>query len=490
MFKIVREPIQPISEPSAAAGGYVTFEGRVRDRNDGRDVVSVEYEAFDSMVEREGAAIITEAIERFGLISAHAVHRAGLLRVGETAVWIEAAGVHRAEAFAACRAIIDAIKRRLPIWKKERYVDGDDEWVHCSDHALDITAKDYYARQAILPEIGQTGQQRLANASVLVVGAGGLGAPALLYLAGAGVGRIGICEPDRLEIENLHRQVIFRAEDVGRPKAQLAAAAVRALNPLIEVVPYQEAATPDNVAALIDSYDIVLDCTDSFVTKFLLNDACIDGGKPLIQASIYRYEGHVMTVRPGSEGGCLRCLWPVTPNAGCIGTCAEVGVLGTVPGLLGALQATEAIKLILNIGQPTDAEMLIIDLLTQETRRIARRSNPECPTCGAGMRTEVPLEIAWTDALRGGLLVDIREPAEALLQPHPDQVPWIVKPLSGFLDDLGVFDDDQTYILVCAHGIRSAQLAARLRDLGDTRFRSLIGGMAEIRRRCGQSTAS
>src|SRR5687767_5633111 len=213
----------PLARPDA--GGFASFEGRVRNANEGRAVTALEYEAFEELAVAEGARIVEDAIGRHGALAARCVHRLGRLEVGDVAVWIGAVAPHRAEAFAACRDIIDAVKHRLPIWKKEHYADGDSGWVNCAHpegtHVRPCAFD--YARQAALPEVGARGQARLAESTVLVVGAGGLGCAALASLAGAGVGELLIVDHDRVQASNLHRQPLFTVADVGRPKAEAAA---------------------------------------------------------------------------------------------------------------------------------------------------------------------------------------------------------------------------------------------------------------------------
>ena len=318
----------------------------MRDHNDGHAVTALEYEVFRELAVAEGQAVIDDAMKRFGILDAAAVHREGRLEVGGCAVWVGVTASHRAEAFAACRYIIDEIKHRLPVWKKEHYIGLDPQWVNCQHHhhangphdqdnhktRPSITARDYYARQTRLPEIGVTGQEKLAAAKILVAGVGGLGSAAAVALAGAGVGTVGLADNDALDASNLHRQLIYSAGDIGRKKAGLAAARLRALNPLVDVQVHQYRVTADNVAALFGDYDIVLDCTDNFPSKYLMNDAAILCGRPVVQASIYRFEGQLMTVDGADDAGCLRCLFPRPPAAGMIGDCADTGVLGNGSG--------------------------------------------------------------------------------------------------------------------------------------------------------------
>ena len=258
----------PLARPDA--GGFAAFEGRVRDLNEGRRVDALDYEAFEALAIAEGERIVEAALSRHGALAGRCVHRVGRLAVGDVAVWVGVAAPHRAEAFAACREIIDAIKHRLPIWKKEHYADGDSGWVNC-EHAAGHGATGFdYSRQLALPEVGDAGQARLAAARVLVVGAGGLGCAVLTSLAGAGVGELTIVDADRVDASNLHRQPLYVTADVGRPKAEAAAARLAAYNPDVSLKPLARRFDAALAAELVAAADVVVDCTDNFAAKFLV----------------------------------------------------------------------------------------------------------------------------------------------------------------------------------------------------------------------------
>jgi adenylyltransferase/sulfurtransferase len=474
MFRLTAEPITgPLLEADQAAGAVVVFEGRVRNSNEGREVQRLEYEAFSDLAAQEGERILSGASQRFPIRQAACVHRVGMLELGEVAIRVEVAAAHRAKAFEACSWIVDEAKRRVPIWKKEHYVDGESEWI--SNQLVDLDENEYYARQIRLPEVGAEGQAKLRAAKVLVVGAGGLGCPALMYLAAAGVGTLGICEPDRLELGNLHRQVIYNARDVGQPKVTLAAEKLRQLNPFIEVREHGAALTAANAAKVCAGYNLILDCTDSLETKFILNDAAVPAGKTLVVAAIYQYEGQLFTVTPG--GACLRCLWPEQPSGACVGSCAEVGVLGVVPGVLGALQAAEALKLIL--GLPANPGFLtLVDLLTLETKRAAVAKRADCQTCGSGQITEGPwweINATSLEDLKGYTLVDIREAEELQNEPLPIPVDaW--RPMSTATPEEILSVSDGPILLICRRGTRTAHMALAFEEAGLQRVYSLAGG--------------
>ena len=506
-----------LGDPSA--GGYASFEGWVRDHNEGRHVHRLEYEAYEALAVKEGERIVREAIERFGVKSAACVHRVGSLAIGDLAVWVGVSSAHRAEAFAACRYIIDEVKHRVPIWKKEHYDDGDSGWVNCErcaevahshgderhhhrghgghredgGHSLagQATAPDY-SRQIALPEVGEDGQQRLREASVLVIGAGGLGVPVLQYLAAAGVGRIGIVDGDHVEASNLHRQPFYGPEDIGRLKAEVAAERVARLNGEVRCEVVMQNATARNIDGLVTGYDLVLECTDNLRAKFLVNDAVVRAGKPAVFASIYQYEGQLQTYRPEPDCACLRCVWPEAPRDGLVGNCAEAGVLGPVPGTLGAMQAMQALKLILGLTGADPAGVVIVDLLGIGTRVLKARRDPACDH-GPGARAAArhaaeqpaePLELEFdslSQAREAGYeLVDIREAWELRFD-GPATETGLHLPLSELMDGRAEFPTKGRLLVVCAHGVRSLALTEHLRAQGHPAVWSMRGGLAGLR---------
>ena len=496
MFTISQTPLENIalrenfSNPHA--GALAIFEGFVRDHSDGKDVKALEYDVFEGLAQKEGRAILEEAKKKFSVIEAKCFHRAGKLSIGEMAVWVGVIAGHRNDAFAACRYIIDEIKKRLPIWKKEYYKDGDSGWVNCKvspAESTDSGESEFYARQIVLPQVGTKGQEKLKSAKVLVVGAGGLGCPALLYLASAGIGTIGISEFDNLEAHNLHRQVMYDHADVGKPKAELAAKKIKALNPFIDIKTHAEKLDIQNVAALVQSYGIILDCTDNFETKFLLNDACHFAGKPFICASVYQFEGQVKFYKPReADSSCLRCLWPNIPEPGCIGNCATAGILGVIPGILGTLQAAEAIKHALGLPCLLSDEILIFDLLTYRTKKLKQVRDRACPLCGThptirsldaknyGQEAGDTLDISKISLkeFESFEIIDVREPAEC--RKKPATVKCGFAPSSQFGKTGFPFDRSRKYLLFCEQGMRSQRIAGELKKQGISAF-SVSGGV-------------
>lgn len=499
----------------AAAGGYASFEGWVRNHNEGLAVTRLEYEAFEALANKEGERIVADAIERFGVINAVCVHRVGSLAIGDLAVWVGVSSRHRAEAFAACRYIIDEVKHRVPIWKKEHYVNGDSGWVNCercAEHAHDHDPAHHshagdgagdaalparsspppalapdYSRQIALRDVGVAGQAKLAAARVLIIGAGGLGVPVLTYLAGAGVGTIGIADGDTLDASNLHRQILYSLADVGKPKAELAAQRLRALNPEVHVHTH-ERIVAHNAAQMLADYDLVIECSDNFATKFLVSDAAVQTRRPAIFASVYQYEGQLQVYRPDADTACLRCLWPQAMRDGLVGNCAEAGVLGPVPGVLGTLEALEALKLILDLPGQLMNELVLLDLLTLEQRKLRTAHRSDCRHDGSvqitAPVTAPDLEVSFGDlqpaVTAGYTLVDVREPREVSEEPIA-QSPSRHIPLATLLADSAAFNPEQKYLLICARGARSRAAAEHLREQGYRHAYSLRGGLAALK---------
>jgi adenylyltransferase/sulfurtransferase len=481
-------------------GGYASFEGLVRNLNEGARVTALEYEAFAPLAIKEAQRILQEAATRFGIEHAACIHRVGKLAVGELAVWVGVSARHRDEAFRACRYIIDEVKHRLPIWKKEHYEGGDTGWVNCERCAAEVnpvhsnaqTAAPHpdYSRQMALKEVGAAGQERLAASAVLVVGCGGLGAPVVSYLAGAGLGRLGLLDADRLEASNLHRQTLYALADVGEFKAELAARRVRALNPEVNACTHAVRLTAQNVSELIAPYDLVIDCSDNFATRFALNDACMQLLKPVIFASVYQYEGQLQVVRPASGGACLRCVWPEATRDGLVGNCAEAGVLGPVPGVLGSLQALEALKLLLNLPGQLGDEVLVLNLLTLSITKLRARRAPDCVgrSCVRinNSLEEESLELTFASldeaAAQGFVVVDVREPQELQAWPTPCSVSRHI-PMRTLLYGEPALDVNGKYLLVCAVGQRSLAAAFELRARGIHAAFSQAGGVSALARR-------
>jgi adenylyltransferase/sulfurtransferase len=361
-----------------------------------------------------------------------------------------------------------------------------------------------YSRHLIIPEVGMEGQQKLKAAKVLLIGAGGLGAPLSLYLTAAGVGRIGIVDFDVVDSTNLQRQVIHSTADVGRKKIDSAAEKMRAINPNVNVVKHETALTSENALEILKDYDLVVDGTDNFPTRYLVNDACVLLGKPNVYGSIFRFEGQA-TVFAYAGGPCYRCLYPEPPPPGLVPSCAEGGVLGILPGTIGLIQATETVKLILGIGEPLVGRLLLYDALGMRFREMKLRKNPECPVCGEhptitklidyhqfcgvpnpqkpapAQETKVNEgEIDVTEVKRkldSGekfVLIDVREPHEYRIASIPGAK---LIPLGEFPKHIGEFDPEADIVIHCKSGMRSAKACGILRNAGFEHVRNMKGGI-------------
>lgn len=354
-----------------------------------------------------------------------------------------------------------------------------------------------YARHLSLQGFGLEAQERLKQGRVLVIGAGGLGCPALLYLAAAGVGRITIMDADRVDVSNLQRQVLYATEDAGAPKAEAAARRLQALNPLIEVLPRIERFTRENALECLADCDVVVDGSDNFATRYLVNDACVLAGRPFVYGAIQGFEGQV-SVFNWRGGPTYRCLYPEPPEAGTVPACGEAGVLGVLPGLIGTLQATEVIKLLAGIGEPLSGRLLLWNSLTMDSRILRLEADPqarairELPAANYG--TACAREAASSqdeievDALRRLLpevqLIDVREDWErATGAIHPSvHLPLARLQQADVREYLGALDSAKPTVVYCAGGVRSLKALLVLRErFGFASVRSLRGGIAQWR---------
>jgi molybdopterin/thiamine biosynthesis adenylyltransferase/rhodanese-related sulfurtransferase len=341
-----------------------------------------------------------------------------------------------------------------------------------------------YSRQILLKDVGTAGQAILAASRVLIVGAGGLGSPVLQYLAGAGVGCLGLVEADVLQASNLHRQPIYELAQVGEPKAALAAAAVAKLNPAVRVETHAERFVPDNALHLVQAHDVVVDCTDNFRTKFLISDAAVIAERPAVFASVYQYEGQLQVYQPLASHACLRCLWPDATPDGIVGNCAEAGVLGPVPGAFGALQALLTLKILLKMRGQLEGELLLMDFTTFTSTKLKAPRRRECvaPRCAVVReleRDDADIEIALDsleEAARTFRLIDVRTPEEFAVRPTTARH----VPMAALLADPAALTENAQYLLVCASGKRSLAAARELRKLGLS-VRSLAGGLQGLR---------
>ncbi|MDQ3706334.1 MAG: molybdopterin-synthase adenylyltransferase MoeB, partial [Chloroflexota bacterium] len=355
-----------------------------------------------------------------------------------------------------------------------------------------------YSRHFLLPEIGQAGQQKLLEAKVLLIGAGGLGSPAALYLAAAGVGTLGIVDDDVVDDSNLQRQILHTTDRIGTPKVESARQALTALNPDVNIVAHEERLTRENALTIFKDYDVIVDGADNFATRYLVNDACVLLGKPNVYGSIFRFEGQA-SVFWAEHGPCYRCLYPEPPPPGLVPSCAEGGVLGILPGTIGTIQATETIKLLLGIGEPLIGRLMLYNALDMRFREVRLRKDPECPVCGENPtvtelidyqvfcginaqaeRGETDFDISPRDLksrLDAGqklVLLDVREPHEWNIA-HLEGAKLIpVNQVTAHVHELSTADEMVVY---CKGGTRSARAVNELRQLGFRKLWNLRGGI-------------
>jgi sulfur-carrier protein adenylyltransferase/sulfurtransferase len=347
-----------------------------------------------------------------------------------------------------------------------------------------------YSRHLIIPDVGMTGQKRLKNAKVLVVGAGGLGSPALLYLAAAGVGTLGVIDFDVVDESNLQRQIIHGQADIGRPKALSARDSIKEVNPYVNVIVHEEALTTDNVMEIFSGYDLIVDGTDNFATRYMVNDACVLLGKPYVWGSIYRFDGQA-SVFWADYGPCYRCLYPEPPPPGMVPSCAEGGVLGVLCASIGSIQVTEAIKVLTGIGEPLVGRLIVYDALEMSYRTLNIKKDPDCPICGPNATIT---ELIDYDAFCGAVSADAQEAAagstitaaelKAMLDRDDDiflvdvreqneyeivSIPGAVLiPKDQFLTGAALerLPQDRRIVLHCKSGVRSAECLAVVKNAG------------------------
>ena len=372
---------------------------------------------------------------------------------------------------------------------------------HGGNGALTQQQVQRYSRHLIMPEVAMEGQQKLRHARVLVVGAGGLGSPVLSYLAAAGVGTLGIVDFDTVDFTNLQRQIIYSTSDVGRPKLEAAADRIRAMNPDVRVVMHEDRLTSENALSILKEYDVVVDGTDNYPTRYLVNDACVMLGIPNVYGSIFRFDGQA-SVFCQENGPCYRCVYPEPPPPGLVPSCAEGGVLGVLPGIIGTIQATEAVKLILGKGSSLSGRLLVLDAMKMHFRELKLKKDPHCPVCGehptitelidyelfCGIRGEEmeakDLGTEWEISPRaleekikaGGDLVilDVRNPEEAQISRIPGS---ILIPLGELPERVAELNTADQMVVHCRMGGRSAKAVEFLRSVGFKKVKNLVGGI-------------
>ena len=357
-----------------------------------------------------------------------------------------------------------------------------------------------YSRHLIMPEVGMAGQRRLKQGSVLLIGTGGLGSPLALYLAAAGVGHIGLVDFDVVDASNLQRQIVHGTSTVGVAKTESAKRRLQDLNPYIEITTYETRITSQNALDLMRPYDVIVDGTDNFPTRYLTNDACVLLGKPNVYGSIFRFEGQATVFSTRDGGPCYRCLYPEPPPSGLVPSCAEGGVLGVLPGVIGTIQATEVIKLLIGIGEPLIGRLLLYDALSMRFRELKLRRNPSCPVCGdhptitalidyeqfCGIVPEeqtlsnqfeiTPRELAeWLERPDRPFLLDVRNPYEVAIASIPGTDKLI--PIDQLPERINELDPSREMVVYCRSGARSGRAVELLKSVGFRKVKNLVGGI-------------
>jgi len=441
------------------SGALVLFEGWVRNHNQGKDVTSLEYQVYKELALKEGYRLIQEAKEKFNILEAKVIHREGHLSIGDLAICIGSIAAHRDDAFKATRYLIDEIKRRLPIWKKEHYKNEKPIWVFCKDHDhhVHFEESEFYKKQSALVE-----QEKLTKAKVIVVGAGGLGCPVLISLSQAGIGTIEIVDFDKISFSNIHRQSLFSPNLVGEYKAIVAKNRLQEMNPFINIKTQTQRVEASNVINLIQEKDLVIDCTDNLETKYLLHDACLKTGTALISGSVFKRDGVLRTFIPNSDWGCLRCHSNSTPKDSLLGNCNDFGVLGAYVNILGSMMASEALQYLQHRTNTSHTHTILLSAHNLQVSKIKNSKRVDCQYCRGFFEIEnsPDFEISKDELTSQHQLLDIRELNEEDIEPY--------------------LNSKEPVVLCCHRGIRSKILTTHLRDKGYQHFFSLKGGSCSL----------
>jgi adenylyltransferase/sulfurtransferase len=437
------------------AGALTIFEGWVRDHNDGKSVQSLEYQVYPELALKVGEEILAETKLKYNIHDVKCTHRFGHLKLGDIAVCVGVTASHRDEAFKAARYVIDEIKHRLPMWKKEHYVDSPSEWVSCQGHHSQ-TETDYYKKQMDL-----VNQEALKRAKVLVVGAGGLGCPVLINLTSAGVGYICVADSDKIEFSNIHRQTLYTPHLVGKPKAPIAAQKLRALNPYVKIDALVTYVDESNVDSLVQNFDLIIDCTDNMQTKFTVHNSCFRHDKPLVTASIFKDEGQIRTLHSKSRWGCLYCSYESVPDDMILGNCNTFGALAGSLSVIGGIQSREAITFLQNGDNSTLKETFYFNVKSLEQTKIKNIKRIGC-RCTTQMASEKVVEyLIDYETLTGEFeVVDLRNADENILDKY--------------------LDSKKKVAVLCHRGIRSRKIVEALRSQGHNHFYSVRGGACSL----------
>ncbi len=442
------------------SGGVVIFEGKVRNNNEGKTVKSLEYQVYHSLALKEGNKIIEEAKNKFSINGAWAIHREGHLELEDIAIIIGTMAKHRSDAYKANQYIIDQIKLRLPIWKKEHYLCEEPKWVFCKDHLhhAHICSHEYYKKQSNIID-----QNKLTQKKVIVIGAGGLGCSVLTSLAQAGIGEITIVDFDQVSATNLHRQFLYSPHQVGEFKSEIAKLKLKEMNPLIKIRSLCLDINQLNAINILKDQDLVIDCTDNLLTKYLLHDSCIKIILPLITGSVFKNQGTIRTFNHDFSQGCFNCYSPKNQTDEFIGNCNDFGVLGSTVNFFGSLMASEAIQFFNKSLNESLKHTLLIDLENLTFQKILNKKNQNCIKC-SNQDFEVTifknLEVTNDQLSDDSNIID-------------------VKSLS-INEVIPLLTPDKKNVLFCHRGIRSKSITISLREQGYSNTFSLKGGECSL----------
>lgn len=476
-FQLTDSPITRESGNfSDGAGAAVSFAGVVRpDAKNGNKVTGIVYEAHPTLAESEGKRVLEAVASQFQLLTARCIHRIGLVRTGEASIWVECCALHRHDAFAACEEIMDRIKQTVPIWKQEILENGEAQW---KDGPTPIASQNYFQRQLSLKEIGSAGQEKLQSATVVLVGAGGLGCIIARLLAGAGIGKLKVIDHDTVAEPDLHRQLHFNRRDIGVAKVLALQHHLALACPFTEVEAMYEELTPANATTVFKGANLVIDAVDTFAGKLAINDSCLGLRIPFIHGALSQWQGEVMMVEP--DWPCLRCLWRSEPVEGCVGRCRDEGVFGPVPNLVGTIMANEALKRLVGMDSAlAPGHLTLVDGFDLGIRTLKIGCWKDCPVCHSGSASNPatqsdPLSIepsAPKDFQHYRVISIEKESPESGMKEQGIAVEYVPNLLALELDF-----GSKPILVVCRNGYKSQVVAKHLRENKGVRAYSLTGG--------------
>lgn len=476
LFELTQGPFT-LNTPSPAdgAGALVRFDGIVRpDAINGNTVTGIFYEAHPTLAGKTGQRLLELVGSQFGLVSAKCIHRIGFVKAGDPSITVECRALHRHDAFAACEEIMDRIKQEVPIWKEERFENGDSVW---KDGVTGPERNAYFHRQLKVSEIGELGLNRLQSARVALVGAGGLGCIIARLLAGNGVGNLTLIDEDTVSESDLHRQILYDRRDIGRPKVAALKNHLSLSSPFCNIELLPEKLTSANAPRLLRDADFVIDAVDTFSGKLAINDFCWPNGIPFLHGALSAWQGQMLLIQ--KEWPCLRCLWQGEPFDGCVGTCREEGVSGPVPNIVGSLMANEAIKYIAGIESAlAPGKLALVDGFQMGLRTLNVGCWKDCPVCHPTPDATLPdkekplsLPLDTINDLEDFRIISMEsDPPPAPFSGKGLVVETCLSPLTAKLEP-----GEKPLLILCHHGFKSQVIAKILREKGIMAY-SLQGG--------------